>query len=125
MQELDYTGVHDSSLHPKWTKKNLIMSVEEHVADCDSLLHNRPAERWFRAVAEEAGEVMGAFNKWQDGNVRKPKGPADILEESGQLLACLIASLGRIGYSLHDLLEETDRFVVGKTAMFRERGSGA
>jgi phosphoribosyl-ATP pyrophosphohydrolase len=101
---------------------DLITSVEEHVADCDSLLHDRTAERWFRAVSEEAGEVVGAFNKWQDGNTRKPKGPADILEESGQLLMCLVASLGRIGYSLHDLLEETDRFAVVKAKAFREKG---
>jgi hypothetical protein len=119
MQELDYADVYDSPLHP--TRKNLIAVIEEHTADLDALFAARTTERWFRAISEEAGEVVGAFNKWQDGNTLKPRGPADVLEESGQLLGCLVAAMGRLGFSFGDLLGETDRFLVAKAAAIEKR----
>lgn len=100
---------------------DLIADIEEHAADLDALFAARTTERWFRAISEEAGEVVGAFNKWEDGNTLKPKGPADILEESGQLLGCLVAAMGRLGFSFEDLLSETDRFLVTKKAVIEKR----
>lgn len=104
---------------------DLMTAIEEHAGNLEKTLAHRFAERWFRAVAEEAGEVVGAYNKWQDGNTRKPKTPDDILIESGQLLGCLVISLGKLGFSPADLLEETDRFLVTKNAAIIEKGNAA
>lgn len=65
-------------------------------------------------TTEEAGEVQGAFNKWQDGNTRKPKDAADVLEETVQLLACCLILGHHWGVDSEEMLRRADQFLAGK-----------
>lgn len=76
-------------------------------------------ERWFRAIAEEAGEVVGAYNKWTDRKVSKPKTRGDVFEEMTQLMGCIFAAASRLGYSSDDLLKATEEFMAAKAAWLR------
>ena len=67
------------------------MDLEKRIARLDDTLSNHPTERWFRAIAEEAGEVVGAYNKMEYGpGHHKFKSPQDLLEEMGQLVGCVL-----------------------------------
>ena len=73
-----------------------------------------PAERYVRAIAEEAGEVAGAYNKWQDGRTDKPKTPDDIAHEMAQVIGCCFLLALQLGYTPEELLARADRFLTGK-----------
>lgn len=67
------------------------------------------------ALTEEAGEVQGAFNKWQDGNIRKPKDITDVIEETTQLLACCLLLGHHWGINAENMLHRMDLFLADKT----------
>ena len=73
-----------------------------------------PVNRYARAVAEEGGEVLGAYNKWQDKRTDKPKGPDDIMHEMAQVIGCCFLVALHLGCTPEELLERTHRFMEDK-----------
>jgi hypothetical protein len=84
-----------------------------------SALHN-DLNRNVRAIAEEAGEVLGAYNKMTDGRTDKPRTAGDIMHEMAQTIGmCFVTALD-LGYSPEELLARTERFMhekAGKTGI--------
>jgi NTP pyrophosphatase (non-canonical NTP hydrolase) len=96
-----------------------VSDLEPRLREFAELFPGRDDERWVRAVAEEAGEVLGAFNKWHDGNRLKPRTRQDVLEEIAQLLACTFILAAKLGVSVDDLLELADQFMARKVRQIR------
>ena len=99
------------------------MNLDEQAQDLDEAISDRATERWFRAVAEEAGEVVGAFNK-MDYAGEKHRTPDDVLEEAGQLLGCMIVCMQRLGFSWDQLQVSASEFMASKAAQIRALRSG-
>lgn len=99
--------------------------IEARIQEFGGLWFERPAERWIRAIAEEAGEVVGAFNKWQDGNKRKPKCRADVIEEMAQLMGCVYYTAHKLGVPYSELLEQVDGFMAAKVKEIQALRAGA
>jgi len=93
----------------------MMSDIEARLDETDQLWPGRGPERWVRAVAEEAGEVVGAFNKWHDGYLAKPRTKEDVLAEMAQLQACLLILARKLGTSADELLAMTDEFLAVKT----------
>lgn len=101
------------------------MDLEKRIARLDDTLSNHPTERWFRAIAEEAGEVVGAYNKMEYGpGHHKFKSPQDLLEEMGQLVGCVLVAARRIGFFSADVLEAADEFMDSKAREIVARRAG-
>jgi phosphoribosyl-ATP pyrophosphohydrolase len=83
----------------------------------------QPIERYVRAVAEEAGEVVGAFNKWTDGRTDKEKGPKDIIQEMAQLIGCCFLVMRKLGFYPTDLLKDVNSFMAEKAQGIQRIGS--
>ena len=86
------------------------MNLNSLAEELDDIIPDRGTERWFRAVAEEAGEVIGAFNK-MDYTGEKHRTVDDVLEEMGQLLGCMIVCAQRIGFSWGELETSAGEFM--------------
>ena len=93
--------------------------IEDRMIEFGELWPDRPTERWVRAIAEEAGEVVGAYNKWQDDNKVVPKNRDDVLEEMSQLMGCVYCTAVKLGVSYHEFLDMVDGFLVRKAAQIR------
>lgn len=72
------------------------------------------------AIAEEAGEVIGAFNKWHNGYKTTPKTREDVLEEMSQLTACLFLTASRLQVNPAELLDMTGGFMAAKGQQIRK-----
>jgi phosphoribosyl-ATP pyrophosphohydrolase len=94
------------------------MNLDQLAGELDDVIPERGTGRWFRAVAEEAGEVVGAYNK-MDYTGAKRRTREDVLEESGQLLGCMIVCLQRLGFSWDDLEASAGEFMINKAAQIR------
>lgn len=99
------------------------MNLDVHAMKLDNVIPDRGTGRWFLALAEEAGEVVGAFNK-MDYTGSKHRTEADVLEEMGQLLGCMIVCAQRIGFSWEDLQKATGEFLQGKAGEITLRKNG-
>lgn len=74
-------------------------------------------KRDWRIVAmltEEAGEVQGAFNKWQSGHRKKPKTKQDVIEELIQLTACCYLAALHFAISPYLLNQRVNMFLDDK-----------
>jgi len=100
------TGI--AQLHADVLALNPVLRRDFRIAD--------PLHRYVDAIAEEAGEVMGAYNKWQDGRTDKPKGPDDIMAEMAQVIGCCFLAALHLGHNPAELLERTHRFMRDKAA---------
>ena len=96
------------------------MNLEVRVKEFRDMFDHRDTERWIRAIAEEAGEVAGAFNKWQDGNTVKPRTREDVLEEMSQLLACVLCTADKLGMPVPEFMETVDHFLQVKAEQIRK-----
>jgi len=96
------------------------MDIQDRIDEFGRLWPDRPTERWIRAIGEEAGEVIGAFNKWDDGYTHKPKTREDVLEEMAQLTGCVFFTAYRLGVPFADFLTMTDDFLAAKARQIRE-----
>ncbi len=81
-------------------------------------------ERWVRAVAEESGEFVGAFNKWHDGNRLKSKTRDDVVEELAQLLGCVFVVAAKLDLGCEEVVGLAAEFLSGKAAQIRELRGG-
>ena len=100
---------------------NLDQCAEELDAAFDDFFgQHLITERWVRYVAEEAGEVVGAFNKWERKSASKPRTPEDILGESAQLFGNLLIVMRRLGFSSDDLFKAADFYMTSKAREIRE-----
>lgn len=97
-----------------------VRRLEVRIAELDGLWPQHSLERWFLAIAEEAGEAVGAFNKWHNGYKTKPRTKEDVIEEMSQLMACVLAAAGRLGYSPGNMMEQIDLFIGKKIAQIEE-----
>lgn len=88
-------------------------NLSRHTELLDEALDN-PMERYVRAIAEEAGEVVGAFNKMTDGRTDKPKSREDVIHEMAQLIACCFLLSNKLGFDPFRLLLRADKFLVDK-----------
>lgn len=71
-------------------------------------------EVWIRSLAEEAGEVVGAFNKWHDGRKTKPGTLEDVVEELVQLQAVVMLVAANLGVHQVRLTDDAARFLAAK-----------
>lgn len=101
-----------------------VTDIEARIASFGDLWPQRSPERWIRAVAEEAGEVVGAFNKWHDGNKIKPKNREDVLEELAQLMGVVYMTAHQLGLSYQEFLESVDGFLAAKEDQIRRVRAG-
>lgn len=92
------------------------MTLQHAVNEFCTVRNPMPQWRVISMLTEEAGEVQGAFNKWKDGNRRKPKTQADVIEELVQLTGCCFIAAAQYGFSVEDLLWEASCFVREKSA---------
>lgn len=81
-----------------------------------------PVNRYARAVAEEGGEVLGAYNKMDDGRTDKPKDPGDIMHEMAQVIGCCFLLALNLGFTPEQLLQRTDRFLTEKRLGLGDEG---
>lgn len=93
-------------------------TLDELVEALDATL-KQSAERYLRGVAEEAGEVMGAYNKMVDGREDKPKDTEDILQEMAQLITCCLLAARKFDYGTYKVMTAVSEFVTDKA---RENG---
>lgn len=81
-------------------------------------LLNRAQWRIIGMITEEAGELQGAFNKWQDGLEGFPhknsKGYWDVLEELIQVIACGLLAAHHFGITEDELWAKVNYFYVQK-----------
>ena len=80
---------------------------------------NRESWRVISMLTEEAGEVQGAFNKWMDGNKRKPKTEADVIEELVQLTGCCFLAGKHYDIPVENLMLSAAVFLREKTAQIQ------
>jgi NTP pyrophosphatase (non-canonical NTP hydrolase) len=78
-------------------------------------LLNTQTWRMVGAITEEAGEVQGAFNKWADKRIDKPKNVRDVMEETAQLIACGFMLAYHFDMSPDTMLEKVTAFIQRKT----------
>jgi NTP pyrophosphatase (non-canonical NTP hydrolase) len=91
----------------------MIVELDYGVKDfCEKV--PQTTERWARAVAEEAGEVVGAFNKLTDRRVDKLKRKVDVENEIAQTIACALALAHEMGFSPVIVLNDTIEFMKAK-----------
>lgn len=100
------------------------MSLDEAMKGFCELFPDRDTERWIRAVAEEAGEVVGAFNKWHDGNKIKPKSLADVVEEMVQLYSVLLLAASKLGVHHQRMEMEAEAFLNHKAEQIMKIRAG-
>ncbi len=101
-------------------KETSLAGVNAGIADWEEIWSNHSIERWMLAIAEESGEVIGAFNKWHNGYKTTPKTREDLLEEMSQLTACLFLTAYKLQVSPAELLGMTGDFMAAKAAQIRE-----
>lgn len=77
--------------------------------------HGSSTDRYIRGIAEESGEVIGAYNKWMDGRTDKPKTREDVLEELSQLVGCCLLLSFELGLMPSKLLDQTREFIATRT----------
>jgi NTP pyrophosphatase (non-canonical NTP hydrolase) len=94
--------------------------LEQAVKDLASVFPERNTERWIRAVAEEAGEVVGAYNKLTDGNKVKPKTVSDVIEELVQLYAVILMTADALGVHPDRMEVEAETFLMRKAEQIRD-----
>ena len=75
----------------------ILNDLESGIAGFNELWPQHDLQRWMLAIAEESGEVIGAFNKWHNGYTYNPKTQEDVLEEMTQLTACILATADKLG----------------------------
>ena len=90
-----------------------MFALDEAIIELNNAL-NEPTERFVRGIAEEAGEVVGAFNKWDDKRTDKPMTRNDILHEMSQLYGCILLVALHLGFNTADLYEKTLTFARDK-----------
>ncbi len=96
------------------------MNLEVHAKELDEAVGEWNPERWFRAVAEEAGETIGAFNKLERGGTSiKQRTPEDVLGEAAQLVGDLFVAMMKLGFPPDAVLQAADEFMVSKAAEIR------
>src|SRR5215471_7325782 len=67
-----------------------------------------------RAIAEEAGEVLGEYNKMTDGRTDKPKTADDIVHEMAQTIGMCFVTALELGHSPMTLLARVEQFMYEK-----------
>lgn len=95
------------------------MSLEQAMKELAEADPERVPERWIRAIAEEAGEVVGAYNKWADGNTVKPKTQANVIEEMVQLYAVVLMTASALGVHPDRMECEAEAFLMKKAEQIR------
>lgn len=98
------------------------MSLQDAVEDFLAARGPLSAWRVISMLTEEAGEVQGAFNKWQDGNKRKPKTEADVVEELVQLAGCCFIAGQYYGFDVEELEAKATSFLREKITQIRVDG---
>jgi hypothetical protein len=98
------------------------MGLQDAVNEFYDIREPMPQWRIISMLTEEAGEVQGAFNKWQDGNKRKPKAEKDVIEELVQLTGCCFVAARNYGLNVEDLMLEATCFLREKVAQIRADG---
>jgi len=98
------------------------MSLQESVNGFQEVRHYYPMWRAVGMLTEEAGEVSGAFNKWMDGNKRKPKTEDDVLLELVQLTGCCFLVADKLHVEVDAMLELAAKFLDDKRAQIIEDG---
>ena len=98
---------------------NRIMDgLDAGIADWEEIWSGHSLERWMLVIAEEAGEVIGAFNKWHNGYKMKTR--EDVLEEMSQLTGCLFLTAYELQVSPAELLDMTGDFMAAKATEIRK-----
>lgn len=98
----------------------ILTDLESGIAQFGEIWPDHDLGRWMLAIAEEAGEVIGAFNKWHSGYRTTPKTREDVLEEMCQLIACLLTTGDRLGVPPAEMLDMTGDFFLRKTRQIRK-----
>lgn len=98
------------------------MSLQDAVNEFIEARDPIPAWRVISMLTEEAGEVQGAFNKWQDGNKRKPRDQTDVYEELVQLTGCCFVAAQCYGFDVDMLMREAACFLREKVAQVKSDG---
>jgi NTP pyrophosphatase (non-canonical NTP hydrolase) len=97
----------------------ILDDLEDGIVAWEELWGEHSLERWMLAIAEEAGEVIGAFNKWHNGYRTKPKTRDDVLEEMSQLMCCLLLTASRLEVFPGEMLALTADFFQDKAQQIR------
>lgn len=98
------------------TRLNYIDPYEiDHMVYLLDVALKSSSSRYVLAVAEEAGEVVGAFNKWSDGRIDKPATRENIIAEIAQLMTCCLLLSRRLGFSSENVFDEMASFINQKT----------
>lgn len=71
------------------------------------------------AITEEAGEIQGAFNKWQGDTASKIKTKEDVIEETVQCMACCIILLYHYKITSGEAYSKVIDFMYSKAAQIR------
>ena len=98
------------------------MSLQDAVNEFLDIRHPIPEWRVISMLTEEAGEVQGAFNKWQDGNKRKPRNEADVIEELVQLTGCCFVAAKYYDIPVENLIHSAEVFLHEKITQIEADG---
>lgn len=90
------------------------MSLKDAVCRFTNLFPQREPERWMLHIAEEAGEVVGAFNKWHYAHKTKVRTRDDVLEELAQLHGVVLCVADELGVPHDEFLKMTEDFLISK-----------
>lgn len=90
------------------------MTLQDAVDRFRKIRGNIPEWRVISMLTEEAGEVQGAFNKMMDGNKRKPKTQADVIEELVQLTGCCFLAASYYDIPVENLMYSAGLFLDDK-----------
>ena len=101
-------------------ENRVLDDMDKYIRELTGLWPGRDTERWIRAIGEEAGEIIGAYNKWTDGNKTKPKNVGDVLEEMAQTLGCIFATALQLGTGPLELLDDMNYFLEKKAAQIKK-----
>lgn len=88
--------------------------LDDDVRALSAVMRHGGTERCVLGIAEEAGEVVGAYNKWAGRRVDKPKTTEDILTEMGQLIGMVYVTALRLGYGPVTVDAYTESFLKAK-----------
>lgn len=98
------------------------MSLQDAVEEFWEIRGDTKEWRVIAMLTEEAGEVQGAFNKWQDGNKSKPRSEADVIEELVQLTGCCFLAGQYYGIDVEELAANATGFLNEKIKQIRVDG---
>lgn len=110
---------YDKAAFDRWlttqpdSEEDLVNLLGVNTAALDAVFQGTPI-RYMLGIAEECGEVIGAYNKYSGRRTDKPKNKYQIAGEMAQLIGCIFLAANNMGFSVQYMLDQTNEWLSAK-----------